>query len=428
MASRPDSRLFHGRMFFLGGSSDLERPAPGVLQGDLSGIRLEGVQRAAPALHLPAPRTGARTRLGPQARAARRAELRRADHARRRGAELAARPVPAAPRAERQVDPGRGLAEPRGRGSRRSQVRPLPRGVRRPCSAAAQIRLQETYPCSEGFIAFGDPATGLLRLVFDHGLFYEFVPRRRARFAPADAALAGRRPDRRQLRDRRLDLRGHVGPIDRRHGPVRVARSPLAQFHRPDQVLALRIRRASDQRGGRGRDRRRLGGTAGRRCATGTSGRCSRDAGASPLRRRVPQVPPADVRAFRTALDADLLSRRNADYRAHRAEGVGLPLPAFVVASPVDSKPGCDAAANWEGRTRCRAWTTPGRSPAISSVSVVNGLLSRNSTLAPDDRRGLAPSLSRSGRMLLFCDQPAIWPTESRCSTPASWASTVTPK
>jgi hypothetical protein len=38
------------------------------------------------------------------------------------------------------------------------------------------IRLQESYPCSEGFIAFGDPATGLLRLLLDHGLFYEFVP------------------------------------------------------------------------------------------------------------------------------------------------------------------------------------------------------------------------------------------------------------
>ncbi len=38
------------------------------------------------------------------------------------------------------------------------------------------IALQETYPCSEGFIAFGDPATGLLRLVFDHDVFYEFVP------------------------------------------------------------------------------------------------------------------------------------------------------------------------------------------------------------------------------------------------------------
>jgi hypothetical protein len=38
------------------------------------------------------------------------------------------------------------------------------------------IALQEVYPCSEGFIAFGDRATGLLRLVFDHGVFYEFVP------------------------------------------------------------------------------------------------------------------------------------------------------------------------------------------------------------------------------------------------------------
>ena len=41
---------------------------------------------------------------------------------------------------------------------------------------STEIVLQETYPCSEGFIAFGDPSTGLLRLVFDHGIFYEFVP------------------------------------------------------------------------------------------------------------------------------------------------------------------------------------------------------------------------------------------------------------
>ncbi|MCA1686250.1 MAG: GH3 auxin-responsive promoter family protein, partial [Planctomycetia bacterium] len=38
LADRPDSRLFHGKLFFLGGSGDLERPAPGVEQGDLSGI------------------------------------------------------------------------------------------------------------------------------------------------------------------------------------------------------------------------------------------------------------------------------------------------------------------------------------------------------------------------------------------------------
>src|SRR5262249_21215833 len=43
--------------------------------------------------------------------------------------------------------------------------------------------------------------------------------------------------------------------------------------------------------------------------------------------------PPHDLEAFRTALDADL-TRRNADYLAHRAEGVGLPLPEVVVVRP----------------------------------------------------------------------------------------------
>ena len=38
MAARPDSRLFLGRLFFLGGTANLEQPAPGVHQGDLSGI------------------------------------------------------------------------------------------------------------------------------------------------------------------------------------------------------------------------------------------------------------------------------------------------------------------------------------------------------------------------------------------------------
>ncbi len=38
LATRPDSRLFQGRLFFLGGTANLEQPAPGVHQGDLSGI------------------------------------------------------------------------------------------------------------------------------------------------------------------------------------------------------------------------------------------------------------------------------------------------------------------------------------------------------------------------------------------------------
>jgi hypothetical protein len=43
--------------------------------------------------------------------------------------------------------------------------------------------------------------------------------------------------------------------------------------------------------------------------------------------------PPTDLDAFRAHLDADL-SRRNADYQAHRTEGVGLPLPAILVTQP----------------------------------------------------------------------------------------------
>lgn len=38
MTARPGSRLFEGRVFFLGGTTKLEEPAPGVRQGDLSGV------------------------------------------------------------------------------------------------------------------------------------------------------------------------------------------------------------------------------------------------------------------------------------------------------------------------------------------------------------------------------------------------------
>ncbi len=38
------------------------------------------------------------------------------------------------------------------------------------------VRFLETYPCSEGFIAFEDPRHDLLRLVPDHDIFFEFVP------------------------------------------------------------------------------------------------------------------------------------------------------------------------------------------------------------------------------------------------------------
>jgi hypothetical protein len=39
-----------------------------------------------------------------------------------------------------------------------------------------EVRFLETYPASEGFVAAEDPRHGLLRLIPDHGVFFEFVP------------------------------------------------------------------------------------------------------------------------------------------------------------------------------------------------------------------------------------------------------------
>lgn len=41
---------------------------------------------------------------------------------------------------------------------------------------SAEVRFLECYPCSEGFVAFEDPRYDLLRLIPDHGIFFEFVP------------------------------------------------------------------------------------------------------------------------------------------------------------------------------------------------------------------------------------------------------------
>ena len=73
-------------------------------------------------------------------------------------------------------------------------------------------------------------------------------------------------------------------------------------------------------------------------------------------------------RGFRDALDRDL-SRRNADYRAHRTGRRGLPLPAVVVAATGGFEAWMRARASSAARTRSRAWTAPARSLAISSSS-----------------------------------------------------------
>jgi len=59
------------------------------------------------------------------------------------------------------------------------------------------VRFQETYPCSEGFVAAEDPRHGLLRLITHHGIFFEFVP---------VAELGSDRPTRHTLADLELGV------------------------------------------------------------------------------------------------------------------------------------------------------------------------------------------------------------------------------
>jgi hypothetical protein len=329
LADRPGSRLFHGRIFFLGGSSDLESPAPGVRQGDLSGIASKEVSEllrpytfpplelalepdwdrklallAEKSLHEPISLIGGVPswllalfqRLLALSGKATMAEV--------------------WPRLEVVVhggvkfDPYREAFE---------EVLGSPR-----------IRLQETYPCSEGFIAFGDPATGLLRLVFDHGLFYEFVP--------VDE-LDSPNPTRHWLGDVHLGV-NYAIVVSTCAGMWSHVIGDTVRFESLDPPLLTFTGRTKYTLSAFGEhliSEEIEGAVAAASTETGASVREWHVGpvfhGALGHHRFVFEFlkPPADLAAFRRALDADL-GRRNADYLAHRADGVGLPLPELVVA------------------------------------------------------------------------------------------------
>jgi hypothetical protein len=329
MVSRPDSRLFHGRLFFLGGSSALERLAPGVEEGDLSGIaarELSGLMRpyAFPPLDLA---------LEPDwdRKLSLLAEQSRAEPITmvcgvpswllalfQRILDLTGKKTIAEvwPMLEVVVHGG---------------VRFDP--YREPFQAilgSSRIRLQESYPCSEGFIAFGDPNSGALRLCYDHGLFYEFVP---------VEELASERPTRHWLGSVQMGVNyaivlttcaglwSHVvgdtirfeslkPPLLTFTGRTKYGVSAFGEHLINEEVEAAMARAASE-----------LGASV-------------RDWHLGPVFQGAMGHhlyiiefvhEPEDLSRFRTALDRDL-SARNADYRAHRAKRVGLPSPGLIAA------------------------------------------------------------------------------------------------
>jgi hypothetical protein len=328
--SRPGSKLFHGRICVLGGSTDLEAVAPGVFQGDLSGIAAVEVPRLLRPYTFPP------------------LELALESDWDRKISRLAATAC------TQQITLASGVPswlleffqqvlERTGK-STIAEVWPdlelvVHGGVKfdpyrqsfRSLVGSNGVAFQEVYPSSEGFIAFGDPATGLLRLAFDHGIFYEFIavdeldspgPTRQwlatvkpgVNYAIVVSTCAGMW----------AHLIGDLVRFESLHPPLLTftgrTRDSLSAFG--EHLINDEVERAIAQ-------------------SLAESGAVLRDwhIGSVFSSQRMGHhllvvefvTDPVDLVQFRDAIDRSLC-HCNADYRAHRTGGAGLPAPALIVA------------------------------------------------------------------------------------------------
>lgn len=330
-AANPGARLFGGRMFFLGGSADLHEVAPGIREGDLSGI---AAREVSPLLR---PFTFPPLELALESdwdrKLARFATLSRSEPITLVGG------VPSWLLMLFQ----RLLAET----GKSSLIEVWPAlevivhgGVKfdpyreafRSIVGSNRVRMLETYACSEGFVGFGDPWTDHLRLACDNGIFYEFVPA---------GELDSPRPTRHWLRNVECGVNyalvvstcagmwahiiGDTIRFESTHPPMLTftgrTRHTLSAFgeHLIGEELEAAIARAAAD-----------------------TGATVREWHVGPVFDGRPGyhqyvveflAEPGDPVGFRDRLDADL-AVRNADYQAHRSAGVGLPPPALILARP----------------------------------------------------------------------------------------------
>jgi GH3 auxin-responsive promoter len=329
LSSRPQSRLFHGRIFFLGGSTDLHEPAPGVLEGDLSGIAAVELSALLRPYTFPPLELALETDWD------------------KKLAQLAAQSV-SQPITMISGVPGwllllfQRVLETTGKPSI-ADVWPqleliVHGGVKfdpyreafRQIVGSPAIGLQEVYPCSEGFIACGDPATGLLRLICDHRLFFEFVPvdelssPRQKRhwlgsvetgvnYAIVVSTCAGMWV---HLIGDTVQFESLAPPLIRFTGRTRYTLSAFGEHLISEEVEGAMARAASET------------GASVREWHVGPV-----FVGPMGYHRFVVEflTQPVDMHRFRDVLDADL-SSRNADYLAHRAGDVGMLAPTVMTA------------------------------------------------------------------------------------------------
>ena len=176
VAARPHSRVFAGKSFMLGGSTDLVHEAAGVWSGDLSGIAVKRLPWWARGFAFPplevALLTDWEDKLNRVAALSAKTDIRVLTGTPSwllilfdKLSANAGRKITA-----REVYPNLDLLIHGG-------VNFKPYRTRFEEFLAGGAELREVYPASEGFIALQDetPADGL-RLLIDNGIFFEFVP------------------------------------------------------------------------------------------------------------------------------------------------------------------------------------------------------------------------------------------------------------
>ena len=182
LANRPQSRLFGGRIFMLGGSTGLVREAPGVFSGDLSGIAASAMPAWARLRYFP-PRD-LESIADWQIKIDRFAERSLDEPITavvgtpswlliyfERLAEIAAARRGGSAGRIADIYPGLEMLSHGGVAwtPYRDRFAALLEGSR--------VETREVYPASEGFFAIADRSDGEgLRLNLDNGIFYEFIP------------------------------------------------------------------------------------------------------------------------------------------------------------------------------------------------------------------------------------------------------------
>ena len=335
LANRPQSHVFGGRNLLLGGSTALVEQAPGVYSGDLSGIAAATLPFWARPFGFPPPEIA---RLSDWAeKMARLAELAPGTDIRGISGtpswlllffdELAgahpghgARLVDFFPRLDLLIHGGVNFTPYRPRFA--------------DWLAGSRADLREVYAASEGFIAAGDRGDGDgLRVVLDHGVFFEFVP---------VGEIGSAAPARHWLGDIELDV-DYAPALTTCAGLWAYILGDIVRFLSRDPPRLIVTGRLSYSLSAFGEHLTGEEIEAAVGNAAGPAGVGVRDFAAGALFPEKPgeigghlyvveferPIAEREVERFAVSLDADL-SARNLDYAAHRAGGFGLRPPQVI--------------------------------------------------------------------------------------------------